>query len=87
MGSAPTDQLNRLAAIVAHSGDAILRKDMDCIITQWKKGAEQVYGYAADEVTGKRVSLRIRPGTIPMSSNAPIDCDLAQGCSRCAMGC
>ncbi|HEV2731241.1 MAG TPA: PAS domain S-box protein [Terriglobales bacterium] len=59
MGSAPTDRLNRLAAIIESSEDAIIGKDMDGIITDWNNGAERLYGYAADEVIGKPVSLLI----------------------------
>ena len=61
MGSAPTDRLNRLAAIVEFSEDAIIGKDMDGIITEWNRGAKQLYGYSADEVIGKPVSILIPP--------------------------
>jgi PAS domain S-box-containing protein len=46
-----------LASIVDSSDDAILSKNMDAIITSWNKGAEQLYGYSADEVIGKHVSI------------------------------
>ena len=61
MGSAPTDRLTRLAAIVEFSEDAIIGKDMDGIITEWNRGAKQLYGYSADEVIGKPVSILIPP--------------------------
>ncbi|HEY3625816.1 MAG TPA: PAS domain S-box protein, partial [Terracidiphilus sp.] len=61
MGSAPRDRLHQLAAIVEFSEDAIIGKDMDGIITEWNKGAKQLYGYSADEVIGKPVSILIPP--------------------------
>jgi PAS domain S-box-containing protein len=62
MDSASTDRLYRLAAIIESSEDAIIGEDMDGIITEWNQGAEQLYGYAADEVIGKPGSLLIPPG-------------------------
>lgn len=49
----------RLAAIISSSEDAILGIDLDMVITDWNGGAEKVYGYAADEVIGKSVTLLI----------------------------
>jgi PAS domain S-box-containing protein len=51
----------RLATIVESSDDAIIGKDMDGIITDWNKGAEQLYGYSAGEVIGKQISLLVPP--------------------------
>ncbi|HVJ69272.1 MAG TPA: PAS domain S-box protein, partial [Caulifigura sp.] len=49
----------RLAAIVESSDDAIVGKTLEGIITTWNKGAERVFGYTADEVVGKSVTILI----------------------------
>jgi two-component system, cell cycle sensor histidine kinase and response regulator CckA len=51
------DERFQLAAIVESSEDAIIGKDLDGIITSWNKGAEHIYGYAAEEVLGKPISI------------------------------
>ncbi len=51
----------RLAAIVANSGDAILTKTLEGIITSWNAGAERLFGYRAEETVGQSVTKLIPP--------------------------
>ncbi len=39
------------------STDAIITKSLDGKITSWNKGAEQIYGYSAEEIMGKPISI------------------------------
>lgn len=51
----------RLAAIVRSSEDAIIGKTLDGIITDWNRGAQKIYGYSAEEVVGRHVSVLAPP--------------------------
>ena len=50
-----------LASVVETSDDAILTKSLGSIITSWNKGAERLFGYTAEEVVGKSVTILIPP--------------------------
>jgi PAS domain S-box-containing protein len=45
----------RLAAILDSSMDAIIVKDMDGNVTDWSRGAETIFGYAAAEMVGTSI--------------------------------
>jgi PAS domain S-box-containing protein len=48
-----------LASIVESSDDAIVSKDLNGIIRSWNKGAERVFGYAAEEAIGQPITIVI----------------------------
>src|SRR5207249_1985138 len=50
-------ELLQLAEIVEASDDAIIGEQLDGTILTWNRGAEKVYGYAAGEVIGRRLTL------------------------------
>jgi PAS domain S-box-containing protein len=52
---------SRLALIVDSSQDAIIGKNLDGIVTHWNKGAEHIYGYTAEEVIGKSITILAPP--------------------------
>jgi two-component system sensor kinase FixL len=51
------ESVSRLAAIVASSDDAIIGKTLDGIVTDWNRGAEQIFGYGAGEMLGKSIKV------------------------------
>ena len=48
-----------LSALIESADDAIITKTLEGIITSWNKGAERIFGYTAEEVIGKSVTILI----------------------------
>jgi PAS domain S-box-containing protein len=51
-----------LAGIVETTGDAVVAATLDRTITAWNSGAENLFGYTADEMMGQSVQRIVPPG-------------------------
>src|SRR5882762_10718226 len=54
-----------LAAILSSTEDGLLSFSVDGTIHSWSRGAEQLYGYAAAEITGQPVNMLLPIYEIP----------------------
>jgi PAS domain S-box-containing protein len=55
------ESAERLAAIVEHSDDAIIGKDLNGNITSWNAAAERLYGLTAQEAVGQPITVIVPP--------------------------
>ena len=54
--------VSHFAAIVETSEDAIISESLDGTILSWNAGAERLYGYKAEEMVGRPLSLLVTAG-------------------------
>ncbi|HEV2762581.1 MAG TPA: PAS domain S-box protein, partial [Pyrinomonadaceae bacterium] len=50
-----------LAAVIDSADDAIITKTLEGVITSWNPGAQRLFGYTAEEVIGKPVTILFPP--------------------------
>ena len=55
------EKIHMLANVVESSDDAIIFKSLEGRILSWNKGAEEIYGYSAEEVLGEDISILAPP--------------------------
>jgi PAS domain S-box-containing protein len=55
------EEIRALVASIAESSDAIINMTLEGIIVSWNKGAEKIYGYSAEEMKGRSLSLLFLP--------------------------
>ena len=53
--------LQHLASIVENTDDVIIGRDLAGLVTSWNAAAERLYGYTAEEMIGKPISILIPP--------------------------
>ena len=58
------EAVSELVAIVKFSDDAIVGMTLNGMIQSWNRGAERVYGYRAEEVIGRSISLLCPPNRL-----------------------
>ena len=58
----PDEMLFAPGSIVESSDDAVIGMTLEGFIVNWNLGAETIYGYSAEEVKGRPISILVPPG-------------------------
>ena len=53
--------VQRGGAIVESSHDAVISKDLRGIVASWNQGAQLLFGYSAEDVVGKPITILFPP--------------------------
>lgn len=64
--------IEHLASIVENTSDAVVSTDTQDIIKSWNKGAENLFGYSAEEIVGKTIVVLI-PSNLKSEENELLD--------------
>jgi two-component system cell cycle sensor histidine kinase/response regulator CckA len=59
----PTAPDDFLTALVHNADDAVIGETCEGLILTWNRGAERIYGYSADEVIGRPLTILEAPGS------------------------
>ncbi len=57
------------AEMIEQINDSVTTTDLDGVIVSWNAGSERIFGYAAEEVIGKNISLLYREEDLPSLKN------------------
>ena len=57
-----------LSAIIASSDDAIISKDLKGIVRSWNPSAQRIFGYTAEEMIGKPITVLFPPDRLEEES-------------------
>ena len=71
------ESIQKLANLVESSEDAIITKSLNGTITSWNIGAENIYGYSAEEIIGSNISI-LAPENLKQEIDELIE-DIKQG--------
>jgi PAS domain S-box-containing protein len=53
-----------MANVVESSDDAIITKDLTGLVTSWNRGAQRIFGYSAEEMIGRPISVLAPPDRV-----------------------
>ena len=55
------EELFQVSSVVESSADAIIGETLDGIVLSWNPGAREIYGYSAEEIKGRSISILVPP--------------------------